>query len=155
MNSLFQKLLKTTAPLVNSQLTSGSLKPHFSVVDLQINSSFHTSRERYFRPGLIQLKQGDSETKSTKNFKNITFRNKIEQHDLQSKVNNIAKWLKKGHQVKAVIQNFNDLGKSENLFETLVKELDGKGLLGEKSINQKDLRFTISPAVEMATKEDK
>ena len=58
MNSLFQKLLKTTAPLVNSQLTSGSLKPHFSVVDLQINSSFHTSRERYFRPGLIQLKQG-------------------------------------------------------------------------------------------------
>jgi translation initiation factor IF-3 len=47
--------------------------------------------------GLAKLKK-----KSTKM---ITFKDKIEQHDLDSKLNNIRKWLSKGHLVKASITN--------------------------------------------------
>jgi len=54
----------------------------------------------------------DGETKSGKNYKALKFGNKIEQHDFQSKLNNIVKWLKKGHRVKVVIQNFNDKGRT-------------------------------------------
>lgn len=37
--------------------------------------------------------------------KMITFKDKIEKHDLDAKLNNIKKWLSKGHFVKASISN--------------------------------------------------
>jgi len=36
----------------------------------------------------------------------------------------------------------------------LTRELDGKGILEEKMINQKDMRFTISPTAEITVNED-
>jgi len=110
MNCLFRKLLETSVPIINAQLMNGTLKPHFSVFTIRTNS-FHGSSNSYFRPDLIRLKQ-DGETKSGKNYKALKFGNKIEQHDFQSKLNNIVKWLKKGHRVKVVIQNFNDKGRT-------------------------------------------
>ncbi len=40
-----------------------------------------------------------------KSSKMITFKDKIEQHDLDSKLNNVRKWLSKGYFVKGSITN--------------------------------------------------
>lgn len=48
-----------------------------------------------------QGKEGKDESK----YKMITIRNKIDEHDMLQKLNNIKKWLAKGFPVRAVIQN--------------------------------------------------
>lgn len=58
---------------------------------------------------------GNGNTK-TKTSKTISFKDKIEQHDLTAKISNIRKWLMKGHVVKASITNFSgDAKKLVNL----------------------------------------
>lgn len=52
---------------------------------------------------LIGFAKGEGNKK--KSTKMITFKDKIEQHDMDSKLNNIKKWLSKGHFVKASITN--------------------------------------------------
>ena len=58
MNSLFQRLIKTSVPVINAQLLNSTPKPHFSVFTSGINSSFYTSSESYVRPSLSEFKQG-------------------------------------------------------------------------------------------------
>lgn len=141
MNCIFNSLFKPKVPILNS---------HKIIALKQISfNSFHSSTEHYFRPNLIQLKQGsDQSTKSSKSQKTVIFRNKIEQHDLQSKLNNIQKWLGKSQQVKTVIQHFGDPEKSEILYRLLVKELDGKGVFEKRSVSPRDISFVISPTTE-------
>lgn len=50
----------------------------------------------------LSLGNTDSRSKASKM---VTIKDKIEKHDLTSKLNNIKKWLAKGHTVRATITN--------------------------------------------------
>lgn len=60
-----------------------------------------------------------------KNMKSVTLRNRIDDHDFQTKLSNIFKWLEKGQVVRAVIQNVaKDQAKSVSIQIQILKLLD-------------------------------
>ena len=97
----------------------------------------------------------------------ITIKDKIEQHDLMSKLTHIRKWLIKGHLVKAIIQNLSNDAKNlvcildykdkrkkmrenvfssqEHLYNNLTKELEEVGKFEVKKSTGKETRFIIEP----------
>ena len=57
--------------------------------------------------------------------KSVTLRNRIDDHDFQTKLSNIFKWLEKGQVVRAVIQNVaKDQAKSVSIQIQILKLLD-------------------------------
>jgi len=78
--------------------------------------------------------------------KSVTLRNRIDDHDFQTKLSNIFKWLEKGQVVRAVIQNVaKDQAKSDLLVSSLVKSLAKKAKVEQVQTSEKEIRIAIHP----------
>nr|CAH0104656.1 unnamed protein product [Daphnia galeata] len=91
-----------------------------------------------------------------KSSKMITFKDKIEQHDLDSKLNNVRKWLSKGYFVKGSITNVSrDAKKVEQMYNDLMKELAKEGKFQIFKTSSRETKFSIEPSATIKSDEKK
>ncbi|XP_066154338.1 translation initiation factor IF-3, mitochondrial [Euwallacea fornicatus] len=73
----------------------------------------------------------------------------ISEHDLQTNIKKIAKWLEKKHEVRVVINgNVNNNVKAENIYSLLEKNITSIGRLVQKRQKGTDIKFQILPLKE-------
>ncbi|XP_063604640.1 translation initiation factor IF-3-like [Penaeus indicus] len=85
--------------------------------------------------------------------KMLTISGKIAEHDLKSKLHNIEKWLKKGHQTKVTLSSQgctpDDL---ENIYNTIEADVAGfGGRILQRRVKAGNIKFFIAPAKEAKT----
>lgn len=69
---------------------------------------------------------------------------KINEHDLNSKIKMMKKWLEKNYEVRIVITG--DSGDSgENVYKAIEKEVKAEGKIVQKRVKSTDIRFQILP----------
>ncbi|KAI9557704.1 hypothetical protein GHT06_017533 [Daphnia sinensis] len=118
--------------------------PQRDMCDPELNLCFthiHFSSQN----GYLLSDKGNTDSRS-KSSKMVTIKDKIEQHDLMAKVNNIRKWLAKGHTVRATITNLSkDEKKVEQLYNDLMKELAQHGKFQMYKTSSRETKFSIEP----------
>lgn len=76
----------------------------------------------------------------------LSLNNKIAEHDLQSRLKHIQKWLAKEHKVIVVISGtISDLSTSENIFKQMEEVSLGMGRIIQKRTKGSEIRFQILP----------
>lgn len=76
----------------------------------------------------------------------LSLNNKIADHDLQSRLKHIDKWLQKQHKVIVVISgSVSDLAMSEKIFKQMEDVAQDKGRIIQKRIKGSEIRFQIMP----------
>lgn len=76
----------------------------------------------------------------------LSLNNKIAEHDLQSRLKHIEKWLTKAHKVVVVISgSTSDLATSEKIVKQMEEVAQGKGRIVQKRTKGSEIRFQIMP----------
>lgn len=76
----------------------------------------------------------------------LNLSNKIAEHDLQSRLKHIDKWLSKQHKVIVVISgSVSDLATSEKIYKQMEEMSLGKGKIIQKRTKGSEIRFQILP----------
>jgi translation initiation factor IF-3 len=79
----------------------------------------------------------------------LTINNKISQHDLESKVGKVKKWIEKMHEIRVVVGGEEgNMGGAEKITKTIeeaAKELEARVL--QKRTKDNTIRFTLMPNV--------
>ena len=76
----------------------------------------------------------------------LSVNNKIADHDLQSRLKHITKWLEKQHKVIVVISgNVSDVSASEKIFKQMEEVSLNKGRIIQKRTKGSEIRFQILP----------
>lgn len=83
---------------------------------------------------------------ATKSDKMLSLNNKIAEHDLQSRLKHIQKWLAKKHKIIVVISgSVSDLATSEKIFKQMEEVSEGMGRIVQKRTKGSEIRFQIMP----------
>ncbi|XP_046647217.1 uncharacterized protein LOC124337171 [Daphnia pulicaria] len=129
-------------------------RPHAKVNTIKLGSS---ELIRHYSSSIdSQLHDEGFAKLKKKSPKMITFKDKIEKHDLDAKLNNIKKWLSKGHFVKASISNVSkDEKKVEQMYNDLMKELAKEGKFKMFKTSSRETKFSIEPIENIETDEQK
>lgn len=76
----------------------------------------------------------------------LSLNNKIAEHDLQSRLKQIQKWLAKQQKVVVVISgSVSDLATSEKIFKQMEQVSQGLGRIVQKRAKGSEIRFQILP----------
>ncbi|XP_046394017.1 translation initiation factor IF-3 [Ischnura elegans] len=93
---------------------------------------------------LEHKKDKASKAKTHKREKHITFSSRISDHDMQSKVKMIDKWLAKDHEVRVIIAgDSNDMSGAEEVYKALEGEMKERSRFLQKRQVNADIRFSI------------
>lgn len=85
----------------------------------------------------------------------LNISNKIADHDLQSRLKHIEKWLAKQQKVIVVISGtVSDLATSEKIFKLMEEVSQGKGRIVQKRSKGSEIRFQILPAATAVPQKD-
>lgn len=141
-------------PLTEAQKLSGSknlrlvkikdidTKTRRPVYKLMTSADYHQEelRKRTER-------QKSREQSDIKGDKLLAISHSIADHDINTKIKNLAKWLVKQYQVKIVIEGKDNDSKekSEKLYARLEGELKNLGKFTQKRMQGKDLKFQVLP----------
>lgn len=83
---------------------------------------------------------------SAKSDKMLNLNNKIAEHDLQSRLKHIEKWLTKQHKIIVVVSGtVSDVSLSEGIFKQIEQTVEGKGRIVQKRNKGSEIRFQILP----------
>lgn len=119
--------------------------PRREICDPGLNLIYFTHIHFSSQNGYLLSDKGNTDSRS-KASKMVTIKDKIEKHDLTSKLNNIKKWLAKGHTVRATITNLSkDEKKVEQLYNDLMKELAQQGKFQMYKTSSRETKFSIEP----------
>ncbi|XP_037791494.1 translation initiation factor IF-3-like [Penaeus monodon] len=101
----------------------------------------------------VQAKKDIKTTTGAKGEKMLTISGKIAEHDLKSKLHNIERWLKKGHQTKVTLSSHGCTPDDvENIYKTLEADVVGfGGRILQRRVKGGDIKFFIAPAKEAKT----
>ncbi|XP_053967150.1 translation initiation factor IF-3 [Anastrepha ludens] len=101
----------------------------------------------------------DKKSNEKKSQKSLTIGSRITEHDLESRLKHISKWLAKNHEVCVLIQGSpEEMAKCEQILKTIeqsVKEPEMIGRILQKRIKGSHIKFNISPVPKAATEEEK
>lgn len=93
-----------------------------------------------------EAKENSMQTKSEKM---LTIGARINEHDLASRLKNIAKWLSKNHEVRILIQGTSsDMSSCEKIFKTIESSIqvsEGVGKIVQKRSKGNVIKFSIVP----------
>lgn len=98
----------------------------------------------------VRAKKDVKTTTGMKGEKILTISGKIAEHDLMSKLHNVEKWLKKGHQTKVTLSS---RGCSPDDMETIYNTIEANvvgfgGRILQRRVKAGDIKFFIAPAKE-------
>lgn len=97
---------------------------------------------------------GNKAISQPKGDKLLTLSNKIAEHDLQSRLKQIQKWLLKQYKVMVVISgSTSDVAASEHIFKQMDETSKGLGKVLQKRTKGSDIRFQIVPLKEQKLQE--
>lgn len=78
----------------------------------------------------------------------LSLNNNIADHDLQSRLKHIQKWLTKQHKVIVVISgSVSDVSTSEKIFKQMEEAANGLGRILQKRNKGSEIRFQIQPTI--------
>lgn len=75
----------------------------------------------------------------------LTVSARITEHDLNSKIQNVVKWLRKSYEVRIVISGDGDKAKQESVATKIEQSTKEAGKIVQKRFRDNDLRFQIIP----------
>lgn len=78
----------------------------------------------------------------------LTISARITEHDLNSKIQNVVKWLRKSYEVRIVISGDGDKAKQESVAAKIEQSTKEAGKIVQKRFRDNDLRFQIIPEKE-------
>ncbi|KAL9702953.1 hypothetical protein quinque_006471 [Culex quinquefasciatus] len=76
----------------------------------------------------------------------LTLSARITEHDLNSKIQNVVKWLRKSYEVRIVVSGDGDKTKQESVATRIEHSTKEAGKIVQKRFRDNDLRFQIIPA---------
>jgi hypothetical protein len=112
----------------------------------------HTDKEIYKLVSPIDALEADDaeepgkEKQKEKDQKTMIVKSNIGEHDVNSKINMLLKWVEKGHRTRVFIGQAGDKGNAEDVFskiESRIKEVDGQ--IQQKILKGNEIRFYIAP----------
>lgn len=92
-----------------------------------------------------ERKKKDKENKTIKGEKILMVGQNISEHDLNTQINRIVKWLARSYEVKVVINGDSSMTKAESVFNTIEKDVGTLGRIVQKRQKASDIKFQILP----------
>uniref|UniRef100_A0A1Q3FGZ0 Putative translation initiation factor-3 n=1 Tax=Culex tarsalis TaxID=7177 RepID=A0A1Q3FGZ0_CULTA len=84
----------------------------------------------------------------------LTLSARITEHDLNSKIQNVVKWLRKSYEVRIVISGDGDKAKQESVATRIEQNTKEAGKIVQKRFRDNDLRFQIIPGTPSGTERE-
>lgn len=91
-------------------------------------------------------KKRTREEATIKGDKLLSISARISEHDLNSKIQNVVKWLKKSYEVRVVISADGEKSKQEGIAARIEQSTKEVGNVSQKRVRDNNLRFQILPA---------
>ncbi|XP_058459328.1 translation initiation factor IF-3, mitochondrial [Malaya genurostris] len=124
------------------------IKTHRPVYKLMTSAEFLTEDLKR-----RQKKNMNREEKSIKGNKLLSISARITNHDLNSKCQNVMKWLKKNYEVRVVVSGDGDKTKQEAVAARFEETIKGIGKIVQQRFSENNLRFTILPITSSSDQE--
>lgn len=92
-----------------------------------------------------EVKKKEKQNKTIKGEKILMIGQNISEHDLQTQINKITKWITRSYEVKVVINGDSSVSKTESVYNTIEKAIGELGRIVQKRQKEFDIKFQVLP----------